>query len=556
MESTRLGGPNPPKPAAPLPQMWWRLLEAGLLLLALALLLLHFVHLRADFPNRSQWGVDWAKYTDEGWYGDAAIRHYIRGTWRLPGDFNPAVALPVWPIMEALVFRFTGVGIVAARALTVCVFAGVLACVWALMGVRAELRGDTPERRVFAAATLVLLAASPFVYVFTRMAILEPLLILMMLLALLAAYRTRVARTRRHWAAYSAAVGVLIALMIGTKTTAIFLLPAVFWMLWSSAGWTLRRMVKVSGVCCLTVAVLWGAYFASLVQRGYLQDFRYLFTANAYTGITRATFFKTVGETLSDGMWIGPVVYPLLLLIVLAAMFRRGIWSDPVFTSMALWAAGYMAFMAYHANMQPRYYLVIAVPLVMLTVRGALHLAEWKRSAMYLLAPLFVLLVALQAREMLHYVRHPEYTYLNAATEIEQLVESEPNHSHTVLSISGSDLSLMTGLPSICDDFGTMLLEDRVAAYQPGWFVTWNYVEDDKMAALTKFYDLTRMATLPAMDDPDRNVLIVYRLDAKQGITPMRRRPGSKLLPTGGEAPGKLRRVPVTGQGDRLLPLP
>jgi len=60
----------------------------ALLLIAAAFFALHFGHLRADFPNHSPW-MDWAKYTDEGWYGDAAIRHYQLGHWYVPGDFNP-----------------------------------------------------------------------------------------------------------------------------------------------------------------------------------------------------------------------------------------------------------------------------------------------------------------------------------------------------------------------------------------------------------------------------------------------------------------------------------
>ena len=71
----------------------------------------------------------------------------------------------------------------------------------------------------------------------------------------------------------------------------------------------------------------------------------------------------------------------------------------------------------------------------------------------------------------------------------------------------------MTGLPSICDDFGTMELQERVATYRPGWFVTWNEVEDDKMEALAPFYHLQRVAAFPTMDDPERNLLILYRLD-------------------------------------------
>lgn len=516
-------------------------LPYALLLCAAVLLPLHFLHLRADFPNHSPW-QDWAKYTDEGWYGDAAIRHYLRGTWRLPGDFNPAVALPVWPLLEALVFRFTGVGIVAARALTLVVFAGILVCSYRLLSLPSQVAHDGRMRRAFAAAAVLLLTASSFVFAFTRMAILEPLLILLVLLALCAGYAARYAQSLQARAGYAVAVGVLVVLMIGTKTTAIFLLPAVCFMLWSSAGWQLRRMFQLTAMAAGTVALLCGLYVAVLVHAGLKTDFVYLFAANGYTAVTRGTFAQVVTSALQDGLWIGPLVYPLSLLVLLAAVFRPRVWRDAVFTSLALWVAGYMAFMVYHANLQPRYYLVVAVPLTLLLLRGALQLAQWNRLSLYAAVPLFAIVLLGELRQTLHYIRHPEYTFQNAAEHIEQVVESDPAHSHTVLSISGSNLSLMTGLPSICDDFGTMQLEDRIAAYKPGWFVTWNYVEDDKMQALSRFYRLTRVAEFPAMDDPDRNVMIVYRLDAKEGVKPKRRRPGARALPTAYDLPtGEIR---------------
>jgi hypothetical protein len=61
------------------------LVEAILLFAALGLFVLHYLHLSADFPNYSPW-MDWSKYTDEGWYGDAAIRELQRGSWRVPGS--------------------------------------------------------------------------------------------------------------------------------------------------------------------------------------------------------------------------------------------------------------------------------------------------------------------------------------------------------------------------------------------------------------------------------------------------------------------------------------
>jgi len=91
-----------------------------------AFAVLHALNLTADFPNHTPLHIDWAKYTDEGWYGDGAIRHFQRGHWYVPGDFNPAAALPVWPLLEAALFHFTGVNLTAARALTVTIFGLIL----------------------------------------------------------------------------------------------------------------------------------------------------------------------------------------------------------------------------------------------------------------------------------------------------------------------------------------------------------------------------------------------------------------------------------------------
>ena len=502
-----------------------KLLRSALLLLGAVLYCLHFKHLRADFPNFSPW-MDWAKYTDEGWYGDAAIRFYLRGTWHLPGDFNPGAALPVWPLLEALVFRFTGVGIVAARALAVALFGGIIISGYHLVRAVLPFGALSKEvREVFAAAAAVLLAASSFLFAFSRMAILEPLLVLWLLLALLLASTLRggMKGARRYLALVG--VGLLTALMIGTKTTAMFLLPSICCMLWAGAGKNLRRSILDTSVAACAALLPAALYYLLLRRGGYLQDVRYLFTANAYTAITPQTFWSIVWQAVSDGLWIGPLLFFAALFALFAAGMSRRAWTDPVFSSLVLWVVGYLAYIAYHANLQPRYYFVVAVPLVLLLGRSAMHLQVSFRQAPLLLAPLALVLLATEAFHTLHYVRHPEYSYQEAALKVGRIVESQPAHSHTVLSISGSNLSLMTGLPSICDDFGTLDLEDRIAVYKPGWFVTWNYVEDDKMQALSRFYQLTRIAALPAMDDPERNLMIVYRLDAKDGVAPRRRKP-------------------------------
>ena len=154
---------------------------AGWLAVVVGLAALHALHLRADFPNHSPWFSDWAKYTDEGWYGNAAVRAHLFGSWYVKGDFNPAAALPVWPALEWVLFFATGVSVEAARGLAVGFFFCNLALTYLLV------RANAPRWAGMLAVTL--LAASPFVYCFSRLAILEPLLITLLLTVLHVAAR-------------------------------------------------------------------------------------------------------------------------------------------------------------------------------------------------------------------------------------------------------------------------------------------------------------------------------------------------------------------------------
>jgi hypothetical protein len=521
--------------------------EALILLIAGVFFTLHAVHLSADFPNHSPW-MDWAKYTDEGWYGDAAIRHFQRGQWYVPGDFNPAAALPVWPLLEAALFRFTGVSLTAARALTVAIFGLILLASYALLrrwqnlsseDTVSESRKSSPARKSSAATlapavAVLLLAVSPFCYVFTRIAILEPLLILFTLLALLAASNCPSVEQLRSTASILRravnslpllALGLLLPLMILTKTTAIFLFPAIAWLLWARSEYRFRTFLRLAAPAAALATVAWLCYYVFAVRPHFLTDYRYLFSANGYTGITPSTLLIDVGKTIADGRWIGNLLCPMALLAVMSVFLLRPLLlRNPLVPALLLWAAGYAAFLVYHNNLQPRYYLVLAIPLTLLVPVVLLNLSSSSperpasrttlhRLATAAIASALAVLAVSDASQTLHYVRTPDYAFSTAAAQIRKIVSADSTHNPLILSISGSQLSLMTGLPSICDDFGTMDLAVRVKAYHPGWYITWNQVDDDKMDALTPVYHLQRVASFPAFDDPERNLLIVYRLD-------------------------------------------
>jgi hypothetical protein len=530
-----------------IPPRLFKAIQVALLLVAAIFLGFHALHLQADFPNHSPW-MDWSKYTDEGWYGDAAIRHFQRGHWYVPGDFNPAAALPVWPLLESAVFRFSGVGVAPARALTVGIFALILLTSWLLLRRWQRLAPPSAQPSspsLAPAIAVLLLAVSPFCYAFTRLAILEPMLILLTLLALLAASCSDPQRGS-NWQSHlrnTLPLGLLLPLMVLAKTTAIFLLPAIAWLLWARAGYRFRPFLRLSLPPALLAAVLWLSYYGLIVHPHFLSDYQYLFSANGYTGITSDNAFSVLCDTIADGQWIGPILYPCALLAIAIVLFiNQRLLRNPLIPALILWAAGYAAFLAYHNNLQPRYYLVIAVPLTLLVAivfesiwRHQRVIAPLHHLAAGLAVAALAAIVVSDAHQTLHYVRTPEYTFARAASEIHDIVAADHTHNPLVLSISGSNLSLMTGLPSICDDFGTMDLAVRVRAYQPGWYVTWNQVDDDKMDALSPLYHLRRVAAFPAMDDPERNLLILYRLDPASPDMPHRthhRRSIPRLLQT------------------------
>jgi hypothetical protein len=548
-----------------------RVAQAILLLVASVFLALHFVHLSADFPNYTEWR-DWSKFTDEGWYGDAAIRHNELGHWNVPGDFNPAAALPVWPLLEIVLFRFTGVSITAARALSVSIFALILLAAYLLLR-RAPDAAEPRPRSIAPAICVFLLAVSPFCYAFMRLAILEPLLVLLMLVALLVAraagnafLRVELAspdievgpRLRRFCVWYIFLLGILFPVMVLTKTTAIFLFPSVLWMLLGSAGYRLRPFLRVAVPAAVIGLALWGAYFGLFVRPYFLEDYQYLYSANAYTGSTLKTFLPNLGDTVYDGIWIGRIVYALALVSVvgsLPSLFSKRLRS-PLPAALLLWFFGYAAFMAYHNNMQPRYYLVLAILFTMLVgivydqlihaaIGGAAGGAGQSAHADTILLRLFAGFVTLcllaaainGGRHTLHFVLHPAYTYIDAARNIGRDIRRDsvahPELSLLLLSRSGADLSLMNGIPSICDEFGTTDLPDRIVMYHPGWYAAWNEVEDDKMDDFTPAYRLERVSAYPVMDDPDRNLLVLYRViptGAPMAPLPQKQRPGGRIL--------------------------
>jgi hypothetical protein len=115
------------------------------------------------------------------------------------------------------------------------------------------------------------------------------------------------------------------------------------------------------------------------------------------------------------------------------------------------------------------------------------------------------------------YATHPEYTWVDAATQLTQYIDTHPNGKRLMVSTSGDEIMLITGLPSICDELSTEDLAGKLGRYQPGWFSSWNDVDPTTLAELHARYSLEQVASFDAFDDPDRNVLVLFKLHLLPG---------------------------------------
>lgn len=471
-----------------------RWLPVTLLFLALILCLMRFVWLHADFPNHSPWMLDSAKYTDEGWWANAAVRHFLIGHWEVAGDYNPAAAVPVWPALLTIVFKLTGVSIIAARAVNVGFSTATVALVYLVI----RRYGGT---QTTAAVAAVLLAASPFAFAFSRLATLDTMVVFEWVLIVWAAsYADR----EHSWPL--PLLGVLMCAMVLTKTTSLALLPSILWLLWKR---NLRALLTVS---TLAGAIL-GLYFLLLLRSRYAGDYHYFFAINALADVELARTGSLLKQLFRHGLWIDRILYPAsLAVLVLSLIWLRRLWRNPLFAaSWIAFAGNALYILRRQDDYAPRYFLVMLVPLILVLVLTLQELESRHRCLATFLAATLTIAVILNTEQIFNFLAHRQYQFYKAAKSIQATVNADRGANRLLLGTSADQLSLMTGIPAINDGYSSEDLTEKVSRYQPGWYVSWNDLDQDILESLTD-YRLDQVASYPVFDHEDRNRLKLYRM--------------------------------------------
>jgi hypothetical protein len=517
-----------------------RFVRWSIYFLAIALFTARYIHLTADFPNYSLWMIDQSKFTDEGWWSSAAVMHFITGHWYVPGDYNPGVAEPIWPLLLGALFSFTGISIAAARALNVTLSIAA-ACATAALAARIGRRDSNlaaPESKRYSPLALLLLAASPFAYVFSRLAILDTLITLEFTLLLLLATRLQVSRLQNRQWLRLASIALLASIMLLSKSTSALLLPAVLWLTFWTLGHTWRAVLKSITAVIIIPALLFKAWELLVTLRGYGPDYHYFYDFNAMDDFDWSRIWTTLSQLVQNGIMIDRLLYPAILLAfvlialalilyLLARPFLRSplrpthfllplrhLFANPLFVACILAiAAEALYILRRQDDFAPRYLLVMLAPLVLITLILLARLFESRSPLTHLLLLVIFASVLINALTIADFLHKPTYQYIHAADSIANIIRTTPNHPQLIFGVSGSQLSLMSGIPSINDAYSLQPMPAKLARYNPGWYLAWNSIASSN-AGLLSPYTLQKVASYPVFDDDDRNHLIFYRMTA------------------------------------------
>ena len=474
-----------------------------------------FLHLRADFPNGSPWmdwsWMDWSKMgwsqmAREGWCGGAAIHHFVQGSWYLPDSFNPVVAMPVWPAMLGVWFAVTGMSMLAARTLTMLLYGVSLVLLYRVVW-RAR-----PGR--LAAVVVLLTVVNPFCYEFDRLALLGPVTVFWMMLALWLGGETK----REDWAR-QLLLGVVIGLLVLTHGMGIALVPAVIYLLCARWGWRESWWRGGAAVALVagTAAVLWLGYMRLVVRPQYLADYRLLAGIHAYL-VPWSIAPKMAGMALRDGLWISPVLFPLAVVVcVLSVVWLRELWRVPLFGAAVIAMVGCLGYIGYHASFEPRFYVVMAMPMMMViglsyAARERLCSRKTTRWAGAAVIGMVVIAAVGMAVHTVEYVAHPEYSFWESAEGIAAIMQADGGARPVLLSDSGDDITLWTGVPAVALSYTTHGTDAMLNRYQPGWYATWLGHEDNGIQRVRERYRLNEVAHYEVFDDATRETLVLYKL--------------------------------------------
>jgi 4-amino-4-deoxy-L-arabinose transferase-like glycosyltransferase len=477
-----------------------------------ALLISRFVYINADFPINIIKVFSGAIYTDEGWYASNAVNYLVLGDWYLAGDFNPAVNLPIFTIIQVFFFKIFGVSISSARALTVIFSILITYLVYIFV--------KRHKTKTIALLTVFFLSVNFFFFAFSRLAFLELPMTFFILLSifLLDVYCEN---NKKKYIIFSG-IAYITALLI--KTTAIFAAPILLYIFLIIMKGPLREKIRNGVFFVLTISTVAFIYVFFIVMP-YYGDYQYFSSLNI---TSRLTFdIKIIARGMRQAIEYGIVHYReyLLLIIITPILFLRNMIRKQDILSMTAiaWIVLYLSLIGINNYAPHRYYVPFVVPIAILS-SVVIDYVLSKRSSIitkgvFLLVAINYLFVNVD--DYIENFSNLNFSFEQATEHLQQdIAKNNLEGEAIILTHGATSLGVATESVIINTTKGTKSLQEKLNAYEVNYFVQlgqFEEVAEEIKAAIEKDYDISFIGTYDVFNNfyIDRGVSI-YKLNKKR----------------------------------------
>ncbi|HKO52896.1 MAG TPA: glycosyltransferase family 39 protein, partial [Polyangiaceae bacterium] len=412
---------------------------------------LRFCHLDADFPLGINWSGD--VYTDEGWYANSAVRHYLFGYWYLQGDFNPMVVMPVAQLMDRMALSLFGLGVGSVRILV------ALASLVVITLTGLIVRRSFGDRA--GALTALIIAASYPTFAFSRLGIVEPIGTALVVASL---YVADTSGGGRPWRRLIAAALLLVSAALA-KSTMAFAFPLVAHYAWSS-GRNPRHSLLLALASVVLILGSLGLYHL-LISHVYAADYQSFRTLNVDERKVRgiAGWLVNVVRKLGQMFYFGGAfVGVAAVLIAAAALLVPAFKRSSLVRVLVAYVILYLGILTPIWYGPPRYFVPFMVPLAGLTAIACIGLTTWlgdhERYHRLALAPAVAVAAIVLAGivRIAGYVSRPHYTFREMTAGVGDIIRKRGGSATdtTVVGHMADSIALQTGIRAMNSKLGTV----------------------------------------------------------------------------------------------------
>lgn len=464
--------------------------------------LFRFLHLEADFPHHyTNYGV---LYTDEGWYSKAATSFILTGDWYVEGDFNPAVILPIFPVFQFFSFKLFGIDLSSAR------MTNLIFLIFLLIGLYYLIKLYTKPR--VALIALLILSLNFLFFVYSRLALLElPTTFFVILSILLISNPSKKLQTVTIVLA-----GIVYFLALFTKTTAIFALPILFYVIWNKRLSIHQKAIQVA-LFCIAFGVFTSIYYF-MVIRAYWPDYLVFNSLNLsarfqtnpllmFKGLARAVFYAKSADII---LYPSALFY-LTWLLVWEKQFRQ----HALLKISLIWMVAYLLMIGLFNYVPPRYYLPLVVPISVILAIAVDHLLSAGRRPILgaILVTAVAISLAMNSFRIIHYIQAPEYSWMAMVEDLQDQIASDGYKNPVLLGHFSNSITLATGISSINDRVGTENLDFKINRYNPNYYVCLGDIDSEILRVLSEYYHTEKMTEYNVYDNYyTGEPVVMYRL--------------------------------------------